>query len=78
MKLGATTLLTVTALPVRSAPDAVVVFQLAAAARLNAVASTALVPFLLSSPLTLSLSAALRVMLKAVALLVVTLALVRL
>ena len=72
--VGAATLETVTALPVRSAAAPAVESQVAAAARLKVVVSTAEVPFWLRMPLTASLSAALSVMEKAVALLAVTLA----
>ena len=68
---GEVTLLTVTPLPVRSADALAVESQLAAAAKLNVVASTAVVPVLLSSPLTASLSAAFKVTENAVALLAV-------
>ena len=75
--VGAVTLEAVMPLPVRSADADAVTSQLAAAARLKLVASTALVPFLFRIPLMASLSAALSVTEKVVALLVVTLAEVR-
>ena len=71
--VGEETLLTVMPLPVRSAEAPAVASQLAAAARLKVVASTALVPLLLSSPLMASLSAAFSVTENDVALLAVTL-----
>ena len=75
--VGAVTLLTVTPLPVRSAGALAVESQFAAAARLKVVPPTALVPFLLSRPLMASRSAALSVTEKAVLLLAVVLAEVR-
>src|SRR3569833_1674330 len=70
---GDETLLTVMPLPARAAGALAVESQLAAPARLKVVASTALVPFLLSSPLTANSSAAFNVMEKNVALLALTL-----
>ena len=70
MMVGAVTLLTVTALPVASALAPLI--QLAAPARLKVVASTAVVPVLFSSPLTLILSVASSVTENAVVLLAVT------
>ena len=75
--VGAATLETVTPLPVRSAGADAVTSQLAAAARLNVVLLTAAVPLLFSTPLTAILSAAFSVTVNEVALLAVTLALVR-
>ena len=71
-------MLTVMPLPVRSAAAEAVTSQLAAAARLKVVVSTAVVPLLFRMPLMASLSAALSVTEKAVALLAVTLRPVRL
>ena len=74
--VGAVTFDTVTPLPVVSAAADAVASQLAAPARLKVVPPTAVAPFWLRMPLTASLSAALSVTEKAVALLAVTLAVV--
>ena len=70
--VGAATLDTVMPLPVKSAAALAVASQLAAAAKLNVVVSTAVAPSLLSMPFTLSLSAAFSVIENAVALLAAT------
>ena len=75
--VGAVTLLVVTPLPVKSATVILEASQLAAAARLKVVASTAEVPFILRIPLMLIRSAALSVTVNEVALAAATLALVK-
>ena len=75
--VGAVTFDAVTALLVRSAVVLTVVSQPVAAARLKVVVSTADVPLLFSTPFNASLSAAFRVIANAVALVAVTLGVVR-
>ena len=77
MMVGAVTLEAVIPLPVRSAVVFTVVFHPVAAARLKVALLTAVVPLLFKTPFTASLSAVLSVTEKAVALLAVTPALLR-